>query len=438
MSYQKIKEIGKGTFGVVDLVEDGEGQRWAKKTFNVSSLVDADEDQLRKRFEREVKYQTSIDHPNIVQIHDSRLDADPPYFVMELADCTLRDELIADRTLGGQPQKALFDILNGLEAMHEAGFIHRDLKPANILKMIDEDGASTYEISDFGLMSASESESSTLTASNIQGGTVNYAAPELASDFKRGTTLSDIYSFGAILHDIYAGGASRVPYTELKVHGPLEDIISKCTKRLPQRRYQSVSLLRADLYDVLNAQEIDFTSSEEEAIVSMLQEKDKLSDDEWDRVFLLIEENNANSASSGNLFRAISIDHIFGLHDQDIGLFSALGREFCEYVYEGTFTFDYCDVLASKVQLFYDLGEIDLKALAALSLLEMGATHNRWYVEHKFMKMASSDISDALANRIKLEADVLEMNFARRVQHVEYSIGVSRKSLHLILQAMLG
>ena len=64
----------------------------------------------------------------------------------------MADELILDRTLGGQPEKALFDILAGLEEVHTKGFVHRDLKPQNVLKFLDPLGESRYAISDFGLM----------------------------------------------------------------------------------------------------------------------------------------------------------------------------------------------------------------------------------------------------------------------------------------------
>jgi serine/threonine protein kinase len=114
MTYKTIREIGKGSFGVVELVTDEKGQRWARKTFVPPNLPGVSNDDMRARFEREVRYQSEIDNPNVVRIHDF----DPPWFVMELADCSLADELSADKTLGGDPRKPLFDILAGLEAIH--------------------------------------------------------------------------------------------------------------------------------------------------------------------------------------------------------------------------------------------------------------------------------------------------------------------------------
>jgi serine/threonine protein kinase len=56
-NYKKIKEIGKGSFGIVDLVEDGKGRKWARKTFSPPSLAGISAEDLRARFEREVRYQ---------------------------------------------------------------------------------------------------------------------------------------------------------------------------------------------------------------------------------------------------------------------------------------------------------------------------------------------------------------------------------------------
>ena len=153
MPYNTIREIGRGSFGIVELVVDENGHQWARKTFVPPNLPDVSNDEMRARFEREVRYQIQIINPNVVEIHDYDLDANPPWFVMEVADCSLADELQADRTLGGDPRKPLFDILAGLEAIHEKGYKHRDLKPANILKFVSDDGTERYAISDFGLMS---------------------------------------------------------------------------------------------------------------------------------------------------------------------------------------------------------------------------------------------------------------------------------------------
>src|SRR5688572_20426850 len=141
--YKIIREIGRGGFGVVEEVESSKtGKRLACKTLqypNGASKAD-----MKARFEREVKYQRTISHPNVVPITAVNLDDDPPWFVMPLAEGSLLGDLRADRTLGGEPRKALFDMLAGLEEIHRVGYKHRDLSPGNVLRFKDDDGNPYY------------------------------------------------------------------------------------------------------------------------------------------------------------------------------------------------------------------------------------------------------------------------------------------------------
>jgi len=69
MSYKSLKEIGRGSFGVVEIVVDGKGRQWARKTFVPPNLPDVSNEDMRARFEREVRYQSQINNPNVVEIH---------------------------------------------------------------------------------------------------------------------------------------------------------------------------------------------------------------------------------------------------------------------------------------------------------------------------------------------------------------------------------
>jgi serine/threonine protein kinase len=355
---------------------------------------------------------------------------------MEVADCSLADELSADRTLGGDPRKPLFDILAGLEAIHAKGYKHRDLKPANVLKYYAKDGSIRYAISDFGLMSPASGQTSTLTASNMGGGTPLYRAPECAINFKRATIRSDIYSVGAILHDIFGGGAARIPHTELTVAGPLGPIIQQCTKTYVRRRFPNVVTLREKLYEVLR-EAISFSSQEEEEIVNLLQEKDQLTEQEWDRVFQQIDENDEKDRPNHAIFSALTTAQLEQLATEAPDLFASLGKDYARYAH-GTFSFDYCDVIATRADVFYKRGELDLKAAIALAMLELGTSHNRWFVERKFLQMAGPSISDELAERIATEIDVQKYNFSSAVNHLEHSIGISRDDLHPVLAKKAG
>lgn len=437
MSYERIKEIGRGGFGIVYLVQDDEGNQFALKTLNEEVLEENPSADVVARFRREVKYQSEIEHPNVVRVVDADLSAELPWFVMELADCSLADELNVDRTLGGEPKKAIFDILAGLHAIHEKGFKHRDLKPENILSFAADDGTNRYAISDFGLMTPEAGQTTTLTATNMQGGTLMYRAPECALSFRRATNHADIYSFGAILHDIFVGLSARLPHAELNAPGAIGPVLEKCTKRQPRRRYQSIEELREAVFDALDQENLTFSSQEEEEIVSLLRDNDQLSDEQWDRVFDLIDENEDRGEANKNIFRQISIGHIQQLQQSAPELFHSLGLDYAAYAGGGTFDFDYCDVIASKGAVFYDHGDSELKSLIAVSMLLLGTSHNRWLVERTFLRMAGPNIEDQLAERIAVELDVQSIYFDHQFSHLELSISAKRDDLHPVLRALL-
>lgn len=434
-SYTIIREIGRGGFGVVEEVSDDKtGQRFACKTLeypNAASKAD-----MKARFEREVKYQRTISHPNVVPILEANLDDDPPWFVMPLAEGSLLSDIRADRTLGGEPRKALFDMLAGLEEIHRVGYKHRDLSPGNVLKFRDDEGELYYAVSDFGLMSPQAGQTTTLTDTNAAGGTIPYRAPECAVDFKRATALADIYSVGAILHDVFGTPGTRVPHAELRANGDIGEVIAKCTKTNPRRRYKNVQELREALYEVLRSEDLNFESEEDQFYINILSENDELTDEQWDQLFSYLDRLAANNQSNKPILSAIRRPHVEGLLESAPELFHALGNDYARFAEDHGFDFDFCDVIASIAQIFYDNGEIDLKANVALALLELGASHNRWFVERKFIRMVGPDISQELADRIAVEVEVRGIPFQQKFGHVKHSIGATDESIHPTLASL--
>ena len=436
MNYSVKNELGRGGFGIVHRAHGDDGKDYALKKLNLAAFSPDETADLAKRFEREVRYQSQVHHPNVVEIVEYNLDDDPPWFVMPLAMGSLADDIEADRTLGGSPEKPLFDILAGLEAVHNAGFYHRDLKPANVLKYRTASGDVSYRISDFGLTTPGVGLTSTLTGSNMAGGTVLYRAPECANNFRRATAQADIYSFGAILHDIFHGGG-RIPHSKLLMPGELGRIIEKCTEPNARRRYRLVARLREDLFNVLQTEAFEFETQEEREIIELISNEDQLDDDQWDRVFNLIDENEDHGQSNYNIMRAISGDQIEGLYKLAPDMFHGLGELYAKFATSQAFLFEYCDVISDKAEIFYNCGDLQLKAKIALSVLELGTSHNRWRVEHQFMRMVGPDIDDALADRIKVEIQVQGVNFLQQMEHVEGSISANRDQLHPKLQKYL-
>jgi hypothetical protein len=279
------------------------------------------------------------------------------------------------------------------------------------------------------LITAVASDTTTITQTGHGGGTPIYAAPELITNFKYATATADIYSFGAILHDIFGSG-NRTPYVELTVPGPCRAIVEKCTKKNPLRRYQDITSLRIDVYEALNDPNLDFSSTEEADIVKLLNEKAELSDDEWDRFFEVLDRSDGVYPTPYNLFRALRSGHIDSLASTSPDLFNALGMRFSEYVRSTSHNFDYCDVLADKLERFFKLGSISLKAHVLVTLLKMGVSHNRWFVERKFLQLADLNLDSRIAKRVLLDVEADSFNLKYYLAQWEISISSNRSQLH--------
>lgn len=440
-----VGNLGRGAFGRVDLVRDSLGQGFAMKVYEPSAEVvnainagHVSADELQRRFHSEATYQQRIQHPNVVRVFESDLAAAPPYFLMELGEASLAQDLAKDHTLGGDPRQALFDILAGLEGIHGLGIYHRDLKPQNILRLKNADGSFRYALSDFGLMKLTAGDATTYTATGTQGGTERYAAPELISNFKRATARSDIFSFGVILADIFSGQNVRVPYTEVQFAGAVGVVASKCTKSLPARRYASIAELRAALYEALVAQGPVFRSRKEEDIAALLRSENQLTEQQWDSVFLLLEELDPTSSTFDAVLRLFSKAHLQALKQEAPDLLAAFSGYYIDHVnrYRGRFDFDYCDVIADKLTWLFELGDVAGRAAALLALLGLGVSHNRWFVERRFVSLAGHDLDEATAGRLIADVAVHGINVLNDIEHLEFSIGVSRAILNPKLHAL--
>lgn len=426
-----IRNIGKGGFGTVDLVEDTNQNYWARKTFSVNqpgTMTPELVNNVKKRFIREAKIQSNLKHHNIVEVFAPQLEVDPPHFYMKAAQATLADDISSNKTLSGNYMEAIMDILAGLEQIHNLGIYHRDLKPQNVLRFgIGE--YKHYAISDFGLISINDTQISVLTTTGMRIGSDMYTAPEITSDLKKASARSDLYSVGCILHD-FVGTSERIPCNEVDDDRSLyADIIRICTRRDPQRRFATVSSLRDALLSV-NVSSAVPTTENVASFVEMLGYDSVLDRIFWER-FVYFVENHQDCNDIYLIFNALTIVRIEEVCRLDSELARVLANRYSDWVQNGSFSFSSCDGIANRLVIFFrHLSELESKVNVLLALLALGTSHNRWYVEQEFLKLCGLQMDDNLANRFGLEIRVLGTQACTMFEHLKTSIGANLQTLH--------
>ena len=405
---------------------------FARKTFAKNQpLDDALLDNVLKRFAKEVKIQSSISHPNIVPVLNSDLDAMPPSYLMPVAIGILADDLEADRTLGGNFIAAISDIVAGLEELHSMQIYHRDLKPQNVLRLAsgESGGDGYYAIGNFGLISQRESHISVLTKTGMRKTSDYYTAPEIAKDLKRASAQSDIYSLGCILHDMI-GTEDRVPCAEIREQGEFAAILLGCTRANPAQRFKSV---RAVLDAIVS---VDFSpgvapSAESADFIKVLENGQPPDADYWNGLADFL-EGPVNSDRAA-IFGKLGTDQIRNAYDVATGAADRIGIVFARWVTGTGFSFEYCDALANRLEEFFTHADFETKVECVMAMLALGTSHNRWFVERKFVRLCGADMDDNLAKRLAIQFRISEDDICRNIEHLERSIDINRKSLHPLL-----
>jgi serine/threonine protein kinase/Tol biopolymer transport system component len=273
LHYDLVREIGRGGMGVVYEARDTHLDRpVAIKILPPDKVADAER---KLRFIREAKAASALNHPNIVTVHDINAEDGIDVMVMEYVDGRTLAEVIPARGLRAPVGiKYAIQVADALAKAHDAGILHRDLKPSNV--MVTGDGR--VKVLDFGLAKlldgpepAADVETVTgagLTRDGIVMGTTPYMSPEQA----QGRSLdarSDIFSFGALLHEMLTGqrpfvgdsplstmakilGEQPKAVTELVPSIPpdLAKIVARCLRKDPARRFQHMADIKVALQEV--------------------------------------------------------------------------------------------------------------------------------------------------------------------------------------------
>jgi tetratricopeptide (TPR) repeat protein len=242
-----LSRIGAGGMGEVYHAERADG------TFEMQvaiKLIRSRKKDLARMLESERQLMARLNHPSIARLIDGGLaDDDRPYLVMEWVD---------GRTLGEwAPQKGIstdrfLSVFSGIcEAVafaHRSLVIHGDIKPANLA--ISRDGQ--VKLLDFGVAQILDSEGASHSPSALTPG---FAAPEQLAG-EQVSTVTDIYSLGALLHWLVFGKApegegsrteKRPVWREFRRMPDLLAIINKATANDPEHRYATVNAMLQDL-----------------------------------------------------------------------------------------------------------------------------------------------------------------------------------------------
>src|SRR5918911_4135934 len=286
-NYRITEKLGVGGQGAVYKAVDNKlGRTVVIKV--IPPELSAKESNL-KRFEREARLASSLDHPNICTIFDLDEQDGVHFIAMQFVEGKNVRQLVAGRPLELKTTLLIgLQVADALAAAHSRGIIHRDIKSGNV--MVTANGQ--VKVLDFGLAKLlDDTEAATtgihrteLTEVGVPYGTATYAAPEQARG-DRVDKRADIFSLGVLLYEMLTGtwpfrGKTTIdvrhavlhdtprPVSELRsspIPPRLQQIIDKALAKEPKDRFQKMEEFRKELRQVL--QELDATGGAYEAVV---------------------------------------------------------------------------------------------------------------------------------------------------------------------------
>ncbi|WP_319525590.1 serine/threonine-protein kinase [uncultured Desulfosarcina sp.] len=269
--YEVVKELGRGTMGVVYQAHDPQIDRMvALKVLRPDRVVSQD---FVLRFLREAKAIGRISHPNIVTVYDVGQDHGTIYIAMEFLEGRPLNEVIKGQTLA--PDEAVrmcTELAEALGYAHGKGITHRDIKPSNIILTPDN----RTKLTDFGIARIEDPDAAQQTQAGDILGTPVYMAPEQVMG-QKADGRTDLYALGVILYEMVVGrrpfGGGNIaaifrsithepPEDPMKAgtfhHRKLADLILKSLSKEPGRRFQTGREMAAALKTCLDAGEHPF------------------------------------------------------------------------------------------------------------------------------------------------------------------------------------
>ena len=270
-NYRILEKIGAGGQGTVYKATDTKlGRAVVIKVLPPELTV---KEANLKRFEREARLASALDHPNICTIFDLNEIGGVHFIAMQFVEGKNVRELVNGRPLDLRSALSItIQVADALAAAHSRGIVHRDIKAGNV--MVTPTGQ--VKILDFGLAKLLDSEDlggihhTDLTEVGIPYGTATYAAPEQARG-ERVDARADIFSTGVLLYEMLTGmwpfqGKTSIDVRHAVLHEDplpldqarpdptpprLQAILDRTIAKNPKDRYQKADVLRDELREVL-------------------------------------------------------------------------------------------------------------------------------------------------------------------------------------------
>ncbi len=282
--YRVLSLLGQGGMGVVYKVEQiFLGKQLALKTIQKSEQNDL----ALRRFEAEARAVFSVNHPNIIAVHDfGLLDDQTPFLAMEFVDGKTLGRILKSRPLAVDEAVPLFiQVCFGLAHAHESGIVHRDIKPNNIMLLNNMDWGTegSVKILDFGIAKLAQHEGGEMQALTRTGeifGSPLYMSPEQCVGGKL-DHRSDIYSLGCVIFESLTGTPPFVgenAMNTMMMHqreaiptlkeaslgqefpAALEQIVRGMLAKNPDERYQNLGYAAHDLADLKRGVKVERSS----------------------------------------------------------------------------------------------------------------------------------------------------------------------------------
>ncbi|RII21027.1 Serine/threonine-protein kinase StkP [Streptomyces sp. YIM 130001] len=245
--YRLLSKLGHGGMGTVWRAKDETVDREVavKEPRVPDHLPERERANAFERMRREARAAARLDHPAVVNVHDVAVEDGQPWIVMEFVRGRSLGAALQEGTLGAREAARIgLEVLNALDAAHQAGILHRDVKPDNVMLGSHD----RVVLTDFGIAQIEGETNLTDTGGFV--GSPEFIAPERVLGQRPGPA-SDLWSLGVVLYASTEGVSpfrrnntpatlqsvlNAAPAAPASAKGPLADAINRLLVKDPNQR----------------------------------------------------------------------------------------------------------------------------------------------------------------------------------------------------------